>query len=177
MQFIAMKDGRVRRGVKRAALAVFSVSLWMSRRQFGGSSEHSYELRGECRRSGQCCEAPATRASWIVWYAPFLRWLYLRWQRHVNGFVLVERQRADRLFIFRCTHFERDTRSCDSYSSRPGMCRDYPRVLIGQSAPEFFHGCGYRALSSKRQELLHVLEAQSLDDRQMLRLKKGLYLE
>ena len=172
-----MKDGKVRRGVKRAALAVFSVSLWMSRRQAAGSPAFPYELEGECRCSGRCCEAPALRASWLVWYAPFLRWLFLRWQQHVNGFILEERRRAGRLFVFRCTHFERATRLCDSYSSRPGSCRHYPRALINQSAPEFFPGCGYRALSSKRQELLHVLEAQSLDERQMLRLKKGLYLE
>ena len=172
-----MKDDRVRRGVKRAALAVFSVSLWLSRRQSAGSSAFRYELGGACRRSGRCCEAPALRASWLVWYAPLLRWMFLRWQQHVNGFVLEERRRADRLFVFRCTHFEPATRSCDSYSSRPGMCRHYPRALIHQSAPEFFPGCGYRARSSNRRKLLEVLESQSLDAKQMHRLKKGLYLE
>jgi hypothetical protein len=57
------------------------------------------------------------------------------------------------------------------------MCRDYPRVLIYQPAPEFFADCGYKALLPKRQELLQALEEKSLDDQQMERLKKDLYLE
>jgi hypothetical protein len=57
------------------------------------------------------------------------------------------------------------------------MCRDYPLALIYQPAPEFFADCGYKALSPKRQELLQALEGKSLDDQQMKKLKKGLYLE
>lgn len=172
-----MRDGPVRRTVKRAASVVFSISLWVSRRHAATPGNVHYDLGGECRRSGRCCEAPAMRVGWLVWFAPILRWVFLEWQHHVNGFVLVERRRRERTFVFRCTHFDRNTRLCDSYSSRPGMCRDYPRSLMHQSAPQLFVECGYRALSPKRHELLQVLEAKSLDDQQLERLKKTLYLE
>jgi Fe-S-cluster containining protein len=95
----------------------------------------------------------------------------------VNGFVMVEKRRREKTFVFHCTHFDRNSRLCDSYGSRPGMCRDYPRVLIYQQAPEFFSDCGFKALSPKRQELLQALDAKSLDDHQMKKLKKELYLE
>jgi Fe-S-cluster containining protein len=51
---------------------------------------------------------------------------------------LARADRQDHSFVFECTHFDRITRRCDSYASRPGMCRDYPRVLLDQAAPALF---------------------------------------
>jgi len=124
-----------------------------------------------------CCEAPAIQVGRLVWHAPFLRWLFLWWQRLVNGFVLEEARRDEKVFVFRCTHFDSRTRVCDSYESRPGMCRDYPRALLYQTAPEIFPECDYRALASNRRALLQALESKSLDEQQMDRLKNDLYLE
>jgi Fe-S-cluster containining protein len=170
-----MKDGPVQKAVKRAAHGVFSTGLKLSR---GNSSDSVfYELGGECCRSGMCCEAPAIHVGRLVWYAPFLRWLFIWWQRSVNGFVLEEKRRAEKVLVFRCTHFDRHTRLCDSYESRPGMCRDYPRALLYQSAPKLFPQCGYRVLAPNRRELLRALESQSIDDQKMDRLRKDLYLE
>lgn len=99
------------------------------------------------------------------------------WQEHVNGFELVESVASSRLFIFHCTHFDRATRSCDSYHSRPGMCRDYPRALLFQPLPEMLLGCGYRALPPNAAGLRLALEAQGLAPGQLERLKKDLHLE
>jgi uncharacterized protein len=68
-------------------------------------------------------------------------------------------------------------RLCDSYETRPGLCRDYPRALLDQPVPEFLPGCGYRATAPGARRLLTVLDQQPLTAEQRDRLKRGLHLE
>ena len=91
--------------------------------------------------------------------------------------MLVEERRRERLFGFKCTHYDVATRSCDSYSSRPGMCRDYPRGLLYQPSPAILPGCGYRPVSRNAAELLGELEGRALTDEQRARLRRDLYLQ
>ncbi len=172
-----MKDGPVRRGVKRVALWNFELSLRLHRAMERRRGRIPHELGGECRRCARCCEAPGIQVGWAIWYLPLLRQVFVWWQERVNGFVLTERQRSGRVFVFRCTHFDWATRSCDSYDSRPGMCRDYPRVLLAQANPEFLPGCGYRPVAPNADRLVRSLERASVTREQMARLKKDLHLE
>jgi Fe-S-cluster containining protein len=172
-----MKDGAVRRVVKRVALWNFLLGLSLHRAIEQRRGRIPHDLGGECRRCARCCEAPGIQVGWAIWYLPLLRRLFLWWQERVNGFVLTGRERAGRVFIFRCTHFDWTTRSCDSYDSRPGMCRDYPRVLLAQASPEFLPGCGYRAVAAGADRLVRALERASVTREQMARLKKDLRLE
>jgi uncharacterized protein len=172
-----MRDGPVRRGLKRIALLSFVLDAWAVRalRRLGGA--RPYRLGGDCRRCARCCEAPGIRVGFLTWYLPLLRRLFLSWQRHVNGFELSGRDVAGRSFIFRCTHFDVATRSCDSYDSRPGMCRDYPRGLLWQPWPELLPGCGYRPVARNAAQLQRALDAHGLTPVQRQRLARGLYLE
>lgn len=172
-----MKDGPVRRAVKRVALWNFVLSLSVHRALDRRRGRIPHDLGGQCRRCARCCEAPGIQVAWAVWYLPTLRRLFLWWQERVNGFVLVDRDVAGRVFIFRCTHFDWETRSCDSYDSRPGMCRDYPRVLLRQADPQFLPGCGYRPVARNADRLVRSLERASVTREQMARLKKDLRLE
>jgi len=172
-----MRDGALRRSVKAAALGVFYLDLWADRARRRALGERSYRLGGDCRRCAACCEAPAIRVHALVWLAPLLRRAFLWWQRAVNGFVLVELLRAERTFVFRCTHFDRASRSCDSYASRPGMCRDYPRALLYQANPELLPGCGYRPLARNAAALKRALDARPLSAEQRERLARELHLD
>jgi Fe-S-cluster containining protein len=171
-----MTDGWLRRCVKSVARAAFYLNLWTDRgwRRFRG--ERPYRLGGACARCAACCEAPAIRVLALVWLSPSLRRAFLRWQEKVNGFVLVGERARERTFVFRCTHFDAVTRSCDSYSSRPGLCRDYPRGLLHQAAPELLPGCGYRPLARNAEALRQALQAAGLSDEQRARLRRDLYL-
>jgi Fe-S-cluster containining protein len=172
-----MQDGPIRRAVKLAARSVFYLNLWADRglRRLRGR-RRPYDLGGECRRCAACCEAPAIRVHALVWLAPRLRRAFLWWHERVNGFVLVEARARERTFVFHCTHFDRASRSCDSYSSRPGLCRDYPRALLHQPSPELLPGCGYRPLARRRAELEAALQRASLTRDQLERLRRGLHL-
>ncbi len=172
-----MRDGPLRAAVKSAARLRFAADLravraWRRRR--GG---FAFDLAGECRRCAQCCEAPGIRANAVVWHLRSARSAFLWWQRVVNGFALIEARRADRTFVFRCTHFDAATRLCDSYETRPGMCRDYPRALLDQPAPELLPGCGYRTRAPQAARMIALLDRQTLTDEQRARLKSGLRLE
>lgn len=168
-----MKDGPIRRGVKRVGLALYNVRLWLHRSQ----ADIRYDLGGECVRCAKCCEAPGIQVGKLTWYLPMARRVFLWWHETVNGFELVEARRSEKAFIFKCTHFDEESRSCDSYETRPGMCRDYPRVLLEQANPEFFESCGYKPLARNRDELVQILDSQSLTAEQRSKLRKELYLE
>ena len=171
-----MRDGLVRRAVKAVARARFALDTRVDR-ILRRRRAPWFELGGECRRCAQCCEAPAIAVNAAVWHLRSLRASFLWWQEVVNGFVLVETRRADRTFVFRCTHFDPATRACDSYESRPGMCRDYPRALLYQPTPEMLPGCGYRPVLPHAARFLRVLNDQSLTAEQKARLRRGLHLE
>lgn len=172
-----MKDGALRRTVKAVARSAFFLNLWTDRGRRRLLGERPYLLGGACQRCAACCEAPAVRVHALVWLAPTLRRAFLWWHEKVNGFELVEARRRERTFVFRCTHFDRTMRSCDSYSSRPGMCRDYPRALLNQTHPELLPGCGYRPLARNAAELRRALLERPLSDEQRARLRRELFLE
>lgn len=165
-----MKDGPLRRAVKAAARWGYAADLAVTRRL----RPAPYSLGGDCRRCARCCEAPAIRVSGLTWLAPSL---FLAWQRLVNGFHLVSRDDAARTFTFRCAHFDPQTRACDSYDSRPGICRDYPRGLLHQSAPDFFPECGFRPVARNADAMRAALEKRGLPPEQLAALKKKLYLD
>jgi Fe-S-cluster containining protein len=163
--------------VKAVARAAFWLNVSVDRRLRRLRGERAHLLGGECRRCARCCEAPAVRANVVVWRLRSLRAAYLWWQARVNGFELAQTVAQGRLLVFRCTHFDWVTRSCDSYDTRPGMCRDYPRNLLFQHSPELLPGCGYRAHPPNAVGLRLALEAQGIPPLQLERLKKDLNLE
>ena len=113
----------------------------------------------------------------MTWSLPTLRRLFLGWQRRVNGFELTATDARARLFVFRCSHYDRATRACDSYGSRPGMCRDYPRLLLWQPNPELLPGCGYRAMPPNVVGLRAALGRLPLTPEQRDKLRRGLRLD
>jgi uncharacterized protein len=172
-----MRDSTGRRLLKALALCVFYVDVGASRSLARLRHEPTYRLGGRCRRSARCCEQPGIALSRPFWHVPSLRRLFVWWQDRVNGFVLTGEIRSQRVLLFRCTHFDREGRACDSYASRPGICRDYPRALLAQPSPELLPGCGYRPVARDADRLLSALGRQELSDEQLRRLKRDLNLE
>lgn len=172
-----MRDGRLRRAVKRVALAHFLLNLAAHRAWRRLRGERPHTLAGDCERCGACCEAPAIQVSRLTWFLPTARALFLAWQRRVNGFELMTVDRRARVFHFRCTHFDPTTRRCDSYDSRPGLCRDYPRLQLWAAAPAFLPGCGFRAVPSNAPALIRELAVRRLDPEREARLRRDLGLE
>jgi hypothetical protein len=172
-----MRDGAVLRAVKRVALWSHRADLAAHRALKRARGERPGTLGGRCCRSGACCEAPAISVGRFTWSMPLPRRLFLAWQRRVNGFELVSADARARAFVFRCSHFDRATRSCDSYDSRPGMCRDYPRNLMWQPSPELLPACGYRAIPTNAAGLGAAIEKANLTPEQRETLRKDLRLD
>lgn len=172
-----MRDGLWRREIKRLVRWHHAASLLRHRAWHRTRGDRPWQLRGACRRNAACCEAPAIAVGALLWSMPLLRRLFLAWQRRINGFELVRREEDGRLFVFCCTHFDRQTRTCDSYDSRPGLCRDYPRLLLWSANPEFLPGCGYRARPPNADGLSRALDSLDLPAPQREALRRGLRLD
>lgn len=171
-----MRDGLLLHAVKRAALWSYRANLAADRARRRARGERPWTLGGRCRRSGACCEAPAIAVGRVTWSMPAVRRLFLAWQSRVNGFDLVATDARAHVFVFRCSHFDAATRSCDSYESRPGMCRDYPRLLLWQPNPEMLPRCGYRAIAPNAAGLRASLERLDLTPEQREKLRQRLRL-
>jgi Fe-S-cluster containining protein len=170
-------DGAFRRSLKRLVRVCFRFDLVVARTVLRMRGREPFVLGGDCRSCGACCESPSLKLGWALWYLPTLRRAVLAWQRHVNGFVLASLDFRSRTLAFRCTHFDRETRRCDSYDSRPGMCRDYPRLLLYQPHPELLPECGHRPIRKDRKRMLRVLDSQPMSAAQRARLAKDLFLD
>jgi hypothetical protein len=120
---------------------------------------------------------PTIYASPIIWHLHIARWLFLWWQRRVNGFDLLREEASSHDLIFRCTHYDPASLRCDSYASRPSMCRDYPRVLLDQPWPELFETCGYRVRARRPERLRAGIEATSLSPEAKAELRRKLRLD
>ncbi len=171
-----MKDGPIRRVIKRVALLRYTIDLRFTRLMLRARGEPHYKLAGSCNGCGKCCETPVVQASTPVFRVRSLRWLALWWHRVVNGFELVDEDRRFKLFVFRCTHYDPVTKLCDSYDSRPGMCRDYPRNLLYEALPEFLPECGHGAVDKKAERFRSALEQTHLTPEQRRELEKKLRL-
>jgi len=172
-----VRDGPLRRAVKALALFRYQADLAFTRFIMRLQGRSRFRLVGSCQGCGRCCEKPSMPVGVLVFRLRSCRWLFLRWHELVNGFEFVAEDREERIFEFRCRHFDPETRRCDSYESRPGMCRDYPRNLLDATRPALFSECGFRALDQAAQGLRSALEAEEFDDAQRRELYEQLYLE
>jgi Fe-S-cluster containining protein len=166
-----MRDGRVRSVIKKTLARLYLAGLRRRR------ARAPWVLAGECRSCASCCEAPTIAVGTMLFFFAPANVLWLWWQRVVNGFVVVDEIRQARAFVFKCTHFDPQTRRCDSYDSRPGMCRDYPRMLLESADPEFFPSCGYRAVARNGAQMIAALTARGVGGEQLVQIKSKLRLE
>ena len=167
-----MRDGPLRRLVKALVRGMWTAEMALRR----GLAKPRWEVAGSCQGCGACCEMPSISVGRALWYLPLSRRVFLWWQRVVNGFELVEADRESRTFSFRCSHFDWETRRCDAYDSRPFMCRDYPRALLGQPWPVLFDECTYRLRDRDGDGLAQAIDALDLDPDAGARLKARLRL-
>jgi Fe-S-cluster containining protein len=171
-----VRDGAIKGLLKRALRAVYLWELGTRRRLLRARGQERYVLSGSCESCAKCCEEPTLLAHpWVVRFT-LLRWLFLTWQRRVNGFVFTRQEPESDAFVFSCSHFDASTRRCDSYATRPGICWDYPRYQLDQPWPELFDECGYRALAKNAHSLASAIDQTPLSPDERERLKRKLHV-
>ena len=167
-----MRDGPVRRTVKACVRAIWwAEHAWRRRLR-----PPRFALTGTCEGCGACCERPTIAVGRLLWFAPLLRRIFIGWQRHINGFVFLERVRQGRALVFRCTHYDPRSQRCDSHDSRPWMCRDYPRVVLDHAWPELFSDCSHGLVDTRGAGLAEAIDALELAPGEAVRLKARLRL-
>lgn len=171
-----MRDGASLRLIKRVTRWLATFDLLVTRAVLRRRGQQRYALTGTCNGCGKCCESPSLPVSRWIWYVPTLRALFLWWQRRVNGFELEAADPRFRIFVFRCSHFDRATRQCDSYDSRPLMCRDYPQNLTFDALPALFPECSYTILDKQADQLRAALRAAGLEGEKLAEVARQLYL-
>ncbi|MDJ0841034.1 MAG: YkgJ family cysteine cluster protein [Acidobacteriota bacterium] len=172
-----MRDGRLLRVIKFVALCRFRIDLAVTRFILKLRGEPHYRLTGSCNGCGACCEAPTIRVHPLLFNLKPCRDVILAWHLHVNGFEYVSEDKETFSFTFRCSHYDRETKQCDSYDSRPGMCRDYPRNLIYGVNPQFFPDCSLKATAKNAASFIQALDSTDLTPEQREKLHKELHLD
>ena len=172
-----MRDGPLRCLVKPVARWVQGADLALGRLVLRLEGEPLYRLEGACSGCGSCCEHPTVLLPRVLFRLRSYRSLLVAWHRWVNGLELELADRRSGALVFRCTHFDPATRACDSYASRPTMCRDYPRPLLYQAAPELFPACTHRVVYRHAARLEQALEDQDLPPEQLAELRRRLGLD
>jgi len=172
-----MQDGFLRKSIKFVTRIRYTTDLKLTRMIKTARSKQLYRLEGSCLQCGKCCETPMIRILPLFFYLKSLRWAIIRWQRNINGFEFIAENRKEKCLIFRCTHLDPITKHCDAYSSRPGMCRDYPRNQLDSPVPVFFDGCGFQAVLRNAEKFEATLETLDLPPETLQKLKHDLQLE
>lgn len=168
-----VRDGPLRKLVKQVARWVKGFDLRVTR---GLGAPARYRLLGSCNGCGRCCESPSAQVSRFTWRVPTARALYLWWQRVVNGFELKDQDARFRVFVFHCTHYDSATKRCDSYASRPLMCRDYPVNLTFEAVPALFDECSHVVQDKKADELRAALVKAGVEGDKLRELETKLFL-
>lgn len=171
-----MRDGLVRRALKAVARHLRSIDLGFTRWVLSRRGEPRYRLTGSCNGCGKCCERPTIQASVFSWRLPLVRASTLWWHRVVNGFELVETDPRFKLFVFRCTHYDAVTKRCDSYESRPLMCRDYPVNLTFEAVPPLFPECSHGVVDRNAEQLRAALIAAGVEGEKLKEAEARLFL-
>lgn len=171
-----MTDGIVKKLIKRIVWWRYATDLWITREILKFRGEERYYLKGQCNRCGRCCETPSIQMTEIGYHIEFFRKWVILWHKHINGFRLINQHKHEATLTFSCSHFNSETRECDSYSSRPGMCRDYPLNQIYSVNPRFFPECGFYAVDKRADSFRSALEKTGLPQQKLEELFRRLHL-
>lgn len=152
------------------------VDLGFTRWVLARRGQPRYRLTGSCNGCGKCCESPSVHAGFFAWRFRSVRALTLWWHRVVNGFELVQTDPRLKLFVFRCTHFDPATKRCDSYESRPLMCRDYPVNLTFEAVPPLFPECSHGVVDRNAEALRAALIAAGVKGEKLEQVEERLFL-
>ncbi|GMU58356.1 MAG: hypothetical protein AMXMBFR34_01190 [Myxococcaceae bacterium] len=171
-----VRDGPGRKVLKALARWVGRLELLLRRAYLRRRGEPRYRLTGTCNGCGKCCEAPSMQVDRVTWHGRMARAVFLWWQWQVNGFELVDADPRYRLFTFKCTHYDPRTKRCDSYESRPLMCRDYPVNLTYDAVPALFPECSHGVVDRKAEGLRQALVDAGVKGEQLDALERKLFL-
>lgn len=156
---------------------VGAAELWLRRRWLERRGEPRYRLTGTCNGCGKCCESPSMVVDRLTWHVRSARAVFLWWQWQVNGFQLKDTDPRHRLFVFHCTHYDPVTKRCDSYDSRPLMCRDYPVNLTYDALPQLFDECSHGVVDRKADALRKALVDAGVTGEALDAAERRLYLK
>lgn len=170
------KDGPIRATLKGVALVRRAVGVGLARLWLRLRGKPRYRLRGSCNGCGRCCERPTVSVGLLVNRFVGIRAIFLAWHRWVNGFLFVDHDTEWRTIAFRCTHYDPESGLCDSYATRPWMCRDYPRNLLYAPVPEFFDECGYYAVDRYADRIRASLRRIDIDEETLVHLEEKLHV-
>ena len=172
-----MKDGPSRTSIKRLALLRYYFDLGVMRGVRRFKSPARYQMAGTCEGCGLCCETPMIQVHPLLFRLRSYRRLFLGWHSRINGFHLLREDKPAKVFVFTCSHYDKETKQCDSYHSRPGMCRDYPRNLFDRPFPELLPECTYRVVDTNAHRMKAALDKLELTPEQRAELDRKLHLQ
>lgn len=107
----------------------------------------TYEIIGECKRCGKCCNYMYSFDTYTEKEFKFMQWLYPAYKRfYIKG------KDEDGNFIFACKYVSEEG-LCTVYDKRLKMCKRYPAKRILYPA-KMHEGCGYQVIKKDFKDYL-----------------------
>ena len=173
-----MRDGPIRTTIKALVRWRYLTDLKITRKILQLKGEGAlYKLQGKCNGCGACCKSPMIQIHPWLFYFKSIRKATILWHEQINGFNYIGDNRKEKYLIFKCTHYQEETGQCDSYHSRPGLCRDYPNNLIYEPRPALLPECSYQIVDPNQQAIRESFKDLDLTEEQLSKLKKEFYID
>lgn len=97
----------------------------------------SYEITGECKKCGKCCNYMYSIDTYTEKEFKIMQMIYPKYKRfYIKG------KDDDGNLIFACKLVTKDG-LCSDYKNRLRMCKNYPAKRVGYLA-QLHEGCGYK---------------------------------
>lgn len=97
----------------------------------------SYEITGECKKCGKCCNYMYSIDTYTEKEFKIMQIIYPKYKRfYIKG------KDDDGNLIFACKLVTKDG-LCSDYKNRLRMCKNYPAKRVGYLA-QLHEGCGYK---------------------------------
>lgn len=125
----------------------FITTLINETRSYFVPEKVEYEIKGECKQCGKCCNYMYSFDTYTEQEFKFMQLLYPKYKRfYIKG------KDEEGNLIFACKYVSEEGK-CTVYNKRLKMCKNYPSKKI-RFLGKLHEGCGYKVIKKSFEDYL-----------------------
>lgn len=117
----------------------FIKSCWWEFLSYFVTQKQTYEIKGECKKCGKCCDTIYSAYTYSEKEFKFMQFIFPSYKR----FYMKGKDEFGNI-VFGCKYLNKNG-LCEVYEKRPLMCRNYPAKKLAKYG-QMPDGCGYKII-------------------------------